>query len=333
MSDAGATAPVAERNRNCPRCGCAGSALLAALPARSFCAANSTYRTDWAELLALGGDESYPLCRCEECRFVYAGWLPAPDFLERVYDRVIDEERGRRESLSYPWMARQLRIVALLLDRAQEAWGLEARGRSVLDIGCSYGTQLRTLALAGFDVLGVDSSARVRDFLEPTGVRCVPTVEHPAVADRYDVILLNEVLEHLADFREALRFVRERLADDGFVWISVPDFSDWRLDRALREIRAGRLATRELNPWEHLNYFTPQSLREIVAEMGFREVERSEVIEGAGDAAPGWRRPGRAVARLRATLRWLVRGAPRRTDLLVEKTSAGAAPRSEQPAE
>lgn len=80
--------------RHCPLCGWADAEYLLELPARSFCRANSTYRTNFATILGIEAETAYPIVRCRNCTFVYASLLPSKRFLDLVYDEVIDPERG-----------------------------------------------------------------------------------------------------------------------------------------------------------------------------------------------------------------------------------------------
>jgi len=307
-----------ETDRNCPRCSDSGFVLLAQVSASAFCEANSTYRRDWARLLGLPADARFPLCRCRSCGFVFAGWRPSKEFLSKVYDEVIDADIGFRESIRSSWVAHQARISAFALDELELRHGLASRPLRVLDIGCSYGNQLQILRVAGFEVLGVDTSPRVQAHLARVGVPFEDSVEKACGRGPFDLILLNEVLEHLPDFRTPLRAVRTALREDGIAWISVPDFSEWRLDKALRELRQGERPVRELNLWEHLNYFTPRALREIALEEGFKPCARSHAIEGLTEN-PGWKNPIAALRLSKSLMRWLLKGAHFRTDLLVEK--------------
>lgn len=181
------------------------------------------------------------------------------------------------------------------------------------------------LWIAGFQVLGIETSPPARKALSKQGIPAVDSIEEAAFGEGFHVVLLNEVLEHVADFRGLSRQVCESLRHDGICWISVPDFSEWRLAAALRDLRAGRPATRELNLWEHLNCFTPENLRAVVSESGLRVLPRRWALEVAGTGAPCWRQPRSALRILRMGFRWFFRGAPTRTDLLAER------PRSEGP--
>lgn len=91
-----------------------------------------------------------------------------------------------------------------------------------------------------------------------------------------------------------------RVLDYGAGWgttllrfFSVPDYRDENLEAQLSAFREGRPVEKELNPWEHLNYFMPRSLREALSRSGFEEV--SGVAAGC-DASGTHRKLGQRVA-------------------------------------
>jgi 2-polyprenyl-3-methyl-5-hydroxy-6-metoxy-1,4-benzoquinol methylase len=306
-------------DRPCPWCGAGTRRLLAELPARVFCDGNSTYRDDWAERLGIDRDARFPLVRCTICGFVFAGRRPPDELLRVLYDEVIDEERGRAEALGPVWVARQLGIASRILDRLAATRPGRAGRLVALDFGCGYGTLADALRLGGLEVVGVDPGRRARHHAESAGTRVVERLAEALGSAPFDVVVLNEVVEHLPEPRPALQELVGALAPGGLVWVSVPDFSEWRLAAALAALARGGEVTRELNPWEHLNYFTPQRLRECFEELGLSVVAEPARIHLADDDRPGWRSARASLRAGRGLLRWWTRGAGRRTELLAER--------------
>ena len=109
-----------------------------------------------------------------------------------------------------------------------------ARGKRVLDAGCSQGISSLLLAREGFEVLGIDveksSIAYANGELEreSDSVRKRVTFQLGDMAEdlstygKFDTILLGEVLEHLAYPKRVLANLRECLAEGGRIVITVP---------------------------------------------------------------------------------------------------------------
>ena len=110
----------------------------------------------------------------------------------------------------------------------------QARGPRILDVGCSEGVLEILLAREGFNVTGVDINAEAlafaRDLLaqEPEEVRARVRFVHGDLAqarlldDRFDTLVMGEILEHLEDPQELLDRSLDLIRPDGRVIITTP---------------------------------------------------------------------------------------------------------------
>ena len=85
---------------------------------------------------------------------------------------------------------------------------------------------------------------------------------------RYDLVVLNNVLEHVPDPMELMQRVRRLLTDTGLVRVTVPNDGSW----LQQLIVAQGLAQPQywLAPPEHLCYFTEPSLRALLHATGYQ---------------------------------------------------------------
>jgi len=137
--------------------------------------------------------------------------------------------------------------------------------RLLLDLGASYGHFL-SVATGRFESYGVEASAAAVEWgRREFGIRNLVGSLYdlpPGVPARVDVITAWDVIEHLAEPREALARCRERLTTNGWLFMSTPDAGS---------LMAGVLGRRWYyqDPLQHINLFSRRNLARIVEAAGF----------------------------------------------------------------
>lgn len=139
--------------------------------------------------------------------------------------------------------------------------GLLASGRSLLELGCGAGNFLGRCARAGLRVWGVEPSLGYAAHAQLAGlaVQAGMFPAHRGALDRYDLVALFHVLEHLPEPLETLRALRALLEPDGHLVIEVPD-----LGRSL----GLRWSERYFHA-PHLVDFSEDSLERLLRQSGF----------------------------------------------------------------
>lgn len=120
---------------------------------------------------------------------------------------------------SYVWRSGQDRRLALI----RRYVPLERR--RILDVGCGIGTYVHKLREFSDRVCGIDvEEGRVRRGAEKVAGLAVAASEHLPFGDgAFDVVLLNEVIEHVRDERAALHEACRVAASGGHVVIFAPN--------------------------------------------------------------------------------------------------------------
>jgi SAM-dependent methyltransferase len=133
-------------------------------------------------------------------------------------------ERMEAIDATHWWFGGRRAIVEALLGR------FAPKGpRRLLEVGCGTGSNLEMLSRWGrVDAIEPDDAARAiasaRSGVAVTGGFLPDSVR---IADAaFDIILLLDVLEHVADDRGALALLREKLAPGGRLLLTVPS-SPW----------------------------------------------------------------------------------------------------------
>jgi SAM-dependent methyltransferase len=155
---------------------------------------------------------------------------------------------------------------------------LGSKGR-LLEIGCGRGELLRGAADAGWAVHGVEMTATFAQIAKAQfGVTVETSSAERATAlqERWDVVILAAVLEHLYDPLTLLARVREALRPGGFVFIDVPNECSFysRIGNLYLRLRGRDWAT-NLSPTFppfHVVGFCPASLKWALGRTGFSPV-------------------------------------------------------------
>lgn len=110
--------------------------------------------------------------------------------------------------------------------------GLFRRRTRVLDVGCAYGGFLVAFAERGARVTGIELDARyvalaalnLRERgLDGQLVHGDASAEHPAFRGRFDLVIANDVLEHVREPAGFLRNLRDWLAPGGAAYLEIPN--------------------------------------------------------------------------------------------------------------
>jgi 2-polyprenyl-3-methyl-5-hydroxy-6-metoxy-1,4-benzoquinol methylase len=161
-------------------------------------------------------------------------------------------------------------------------------GERVLDVGCGEGRFAAELARDGAAVVGIDVAEeplrRARESHPQLDLRVVDGEAGWDIADAsFDVVWAGEVIEHVADTAAWLSEVRRVLRSGGRLLLSTPAHGRLAM---LRLALSRRALAEHFDPrGEHLRFYTRDSLRELLEDFRFQQVE---VRSAAGP--PGARR-------------------------------------------
>jgi 2-polyprenyl-3-methyl-5-hydroxy-6-metoxy-1,4-benzoquinol methylase len=266
--------------RICPLTGDAAHRVLAYLPAAVVAACNPTYRASFSKILNISPQDEFPIVE-SPAGFIFAGWLPPEDFLRRVYEDVIDHAKTVTQTIAY--RAALLEFAAAFLTTVERYHPAPA-ARRLLDYGCGYGSLLRMLAGREVQAIGYEPSPARQQLTSSGGIEIFRDLDQVADAGPFDLFICTEVLEHVADPRAALRFMKKNAASGALLAMTVPDCERSYVEACLSVFANGGRLSPVFNPWEHLNYFSAENLRRLLAEEGFTVINDFGRTRTARDA-------------------------------------------------
>lgn len=213
------------------------------------------------------------------------------------------EKAALRGEPGYVWRSGQDRRLSMILQHAQ------VTGR-ILDNGCGLGTYLKALAPYGDRRFGleVEMDRARRANLHATGVALGAGEALPFPANSFDLVLSNEVIEHVADdalyAAEMVRvtqpggriviFCPNRwypVEQHGIYWRGAYRFGNIPLVNYLPRFLRDRLAP-------HVRTYTAGDIRRVFGSLPVRVVHHSRIFGGYDNIEHRWPRLGRLLKRI-----------------------------------
>ena len=117
------------------------------------------------------------------------------------------------------WFAGRRKIFSTLMRRSLKP----NPSRSILDVGCGAGANLAMLSEFG-RVTGLESDPGLNRHAASTnpGFRIIQKSVFSLLDEKFDVISMFDVLEHIEDDEAALRWIHDTLSEDGIFFVAVP---------------------------------------------------------------------------------------------------------------
>jgi len=136
------------------------------------------------------------------------------------------------------------------------------KGSEILDFGCGRGGFIQLSKSISKRSVGLELNKINREYINNSGVQCVNTLSE-LNDDKFDLITLNHVFEHLNDPINILIELQKYLKDDGIIIIEVPHARDLLLETFNLE------SFKNFTLWsEHLILHTKKSLEIFATNSG-----------------------------------------------------------------
>ena len=227
--------------QDCPSCGPSGS----------------------VKLFVMRADSAWALCNC--------GLV----FLQTIYntpEHSADQADANDQTVHSRYAHRRRRRIAKSRRQILDVLNHTTPG-PLLDIGCSFGYTLEAASNLGLDAVGVevDQTAVKRCRQMGFSAENANMIKLPFDDERFQIVTMKHVLEHTTEPRAVLHEVHRVLRPGGGLFIAVPHLRYYKAI-CLPETYHYFRFTGDGKGDGHYVYYTPDSLRRMLENLGFTVV-------------------------------------------------------------
>ncbi len=231
---------------------------------------------DSSDIIASGYDFEYATCnqefflrKCNNCDLVYLS--PRPDIAElsRIYPPQYNPfhfHKIRNPIVRWGRNFVQRRKVSIIKE-------LLCKRANIIDVGCGSGTLLMLLKKFGredWHLFGNDFNLECLEQLRRVGIETIPGRFEDISTDlRFDLIILNQTIEHLEYPAKVIKKAVELLASKAFLFIEIPSIEGLDAKIFRRRYWGGYHIPR------HWTLFSSASISKLLKAHGFQQVKIS----------------------------------------------------------
>lgn len=215
------------------------------------------YNCDSTSYRTLYVKGEYNINECLVCGFVYISPVPPNRILNKYYSRFDNNLQNKEEII----VNDSFRILDVI-------YKYKRHNKTLLDIGSGNGVFLENSKLYGFEPFGLDISTKFISYFK--NVLKIPLINADIRSykskRRYDILTLNQVIEHFSDPANVIRNCYNLLNANGLISIATPNIQSFTSKIRQKDFDY-------LIPPEHLSYFSINSLKSMLIRNKFRIVK------------------------------------------------------------
>ena len=228
----------------------------------------------WHTNTSMADHLPYKILRCRACKSAFVSPYPTEEYLNQFYSGEVNSHGGvlkngnpeehlkhiMKVEKAYPNSSIDAERIASLC----KSFSL---GNDFLDIGAGYGFFTKAAKAIGFNCKAIEAGSnncnvfRLMNGFEPLN-QMFDEKFSSENRNRFDVVLLSQVLEHIPNPQTTIKQLRTILKPGGICVIAVPHFG------SLVSVIQGKNDMFIIPP-EHLNFFSIQGLNDAFKNNGF----------------------------------------------------------------
>lgn len=214
----------------------------------------------------------FKLYNCSACQLIFV-W-PMPSNLADIYQASYFKgglDCGRENKFGYVDYEEDKKAMretfVVYLNKILKL----TAGRTIFDVGAATGYFLDLAKQAGWQTSGIEISGYAVKIARAKGHQIfLGNLEDLESKEKYDVITMWDVLEHLSDPVNYLRLINNILNQDGALVINT-------IDSGSLWARLWGSNWHAILPPEHLFYYSAKSLKILLEQSGFKIIEKLKI--------------------------------------------------------
>jgi 2-polyprenyl-3-methyl-5-hydroxy-6-metoxy-1,4-benzoquinol methylase len=207
----------------------------------------------------------FNIVQCSDCSFVYVNPRIKTEELYKLYS----SDYFHNSQFGYENYEENARLRQLTFEKWYSLIEpfLDGKKGKALDIGCASGDFIEVLMKKGWsDVEGIELDPTMIEILRQKNIKVSTTpIEKIELNKKYDLITLFDVIEHLPGLTEAIQKLHDILEPQGSIALITPDY-------ASRQRKLFGKRWFQFKPYEHIQYFSPETLARALKPHGLKIV-------------------------------------------------------------
>ncbi|MGF7078360.1 class I SAM-dependent methyltransferase [Mucilaginibacter sp. UYCu711] len=227
-----------------------------------FCGSDKVVNSPYESTLFNNKEFSY--LKCASCDLVYISPFPNNDDFEKMYPITYQGAFATAATGRYDWLFKDI----------------EKSGKysKVLDYGCGEGKFLLEAMAKGYEVTGVEFNLDLVKSLKAAFPQndFLSTTQFFESDERFDIIFLGNVLEHLTNPREMIQIFKSKLLPEGLLVMEGPLEDNFTLAGAIRKAffsvrkKSGKKVSH--TPW-HMFFSNYNNQLAVINDAGFETIK------------------------------------------------------------
>lgn len=210
------------------------------------------------EIFNLTKNYDYEILNCKKCKFKWQKFIPDNIFLNKLYNNWISFEKSlkKKNSINEDFFFSSLLNI------------LKKDQINTLDYGAGIGNFCKFSKKKGFNSYALEFSPKKIEYLKSKDIKIINFSEIMKTGIKFDLIYINQVLEHLENFDEFFENLNYLSKKKTIVYISVPNSKIFK-----NPINKG-----PFQPLEHLNSFNNLNLKKLLSNHNFKTISIYRIL-------------------------------------------------------